>query len=134
MCNSYLTFFLLWMKKIHVLPLTLKGVCFQIYQYYPELMSLFSTLIICVSRSTIQRERYSTSSMVMIPVNPAGWGIFAVRDTVGSRTWWLYSTGRCKSYMLFVFIFHSVDSKHTMNSYLYCCMFILSNLKQRQVF
>lgn len=54
---------------------------------------IWACIFVC-SRSTMQRGRYSTLSMVMIPVSPVGWGTSAAPDTVGSRTWWSYSTGR----------------------------------------
>lgn len=60
------------------------------------LLSILTVFIFVCSRSMMQRGRYSTLLMVMIPVSPAGWGTSAVPDTVESRTWWLYSTGKNK--------------------------------------
>lgn len=56
-------------------------------------------------RSMMRRGRYSTLLTVTIPVNPAGWGISAVPDTVGNRTWWLYSTGKTITCLILWLIF-----------------------------
>lgn len=59
----------------------------------------------CVSRvfflrSTTQKGRYSTLSTATTPPSPVGWDTSAVPDTVGNRTWWLYSTGRNESNLI----------------------------------
>lgn len=81
-----------WLKDI-LLTITSKTLPKSFWLRYLWGGIFFFSARVC-SRFTMQRGRYSISLMVMIPVSPAGWGTSVVPGTVGSRTWWSYSTGK----------------------------------------